>query len=188
MVFPRIPRLGYHHAMDKSDTIVVFFSRAGENFKVGNVAIGSAEILANIASEKTGAPMFRIVPEKPYPEDLLECNKVARDEQQTNARPAIKRPLPDISQYRNMILVFPNWWGDLPKPVYTFLDSIDTEGLTVYLIGTHEDNGLAMIDRMLSQAYPKAKFVKGIAIKGTVVQSDEAKAVEAVGKYLESIR
>ena len=45
-----------------------------------------------------------------------------------------------------------------------------------------------MIDRMLQQAYPKAKFAKGIAIKGTVVQSDEAKTVEAVGKYLESIR
>ena len=173
--------------MNKSDTIVVFFSRAGENFKVGNVAIGSAEILANLVVEKTGAALYRIVPEKPYPADLLECNKVAREEQQTNARPAIRMPLPDMSSYKTVFLVFPNWWGDLPKPVYTFLDAIETKGLTFYLIGTHEDNGLAMIDRMLQQAYPKAKFVKGIAIKGTTVQGDEAKTEEIIEKYLADI-
>lgn len=179
---------GYHYVMNKSDTIVVFFSRAGENFKVGNVAVGSAEILANLVAEKTGAALYRIVPEKPYPTDLLECNKVAREELQTNARPAIRKPLPDMSSYRNIFLVFPNWWGDLPKPVYTFLDTIETEGLTFFPIGTHEDTGLAMIDRMLSQAYPKAKFIKGIAIKGTVVQSDEAKTEEIIEKYLSDIR
>lgn len=174
--------------MDKANTIIAYFSRSGENFKVGNVDKGSAEKIAEIINRLTGIPEYQIVPEKAYPADLSECNKVAREEQQSNARPALRSALPDMNNIENIILVYPNWWSDLPMVVYTFLDGIMKEGLNIYPVCTHEDSGLAMMERKLSQVYKTAVIGKGIAIRGSVVQSDELKAEEAISKYLESIR
>ena len=93
-----------------------------------------------------------------------------------------------MNNIENIILVYPNWWSDLPMVVYTFLDGIMKDGLNIYPVCTHEDSGLAMMERKLSQVYKTAVIGKGIAIRGSVVQSDEPKAEEAISKYLESIR
>ena len=48
--------------MDKANTIIAYFSRSGENFKVGNVEKGSAEKIAEIINRLTGIPEYQIVP------------------------------------------------------------------------------------------------------------------------------
>ena len=174
--------------MDKNNTIIAYFSRSGENFSVGNVAKGSAEIIAEILGKLTGFPLYRIVPEKAYPEDLAECNKIAKAEMLENARPALSSPLPDMKDIENTIIVYPNWWGDLPMALYTFLDGIRKDGLNIYPVCTHEDNGLAMMERKLQQVYKEEKIIKGIAIRGSVAQDDAEKTEEILRKYLESIQ
>ena len=71
-------------------------------------------------------------------------------------------------------------------PVYTFLDGINTDGLMVYPVCTHEGNGLGMTDRCLSGVYPKARIMPGIAIRGTSVQENRADAVAKLRDYLEN--
>ena len=171
--------------MENGNTLVAYFSRSGENYKVGVVEKGSAKILATYASKMLGAPEYEIATVDGYPEDLLECNKLARKELDENARPALKNMLPDMSSVKNIVLVYPNWWGDLPMPVYTFLDGINTDGLMVYPVCTHEGNGLGMTDRCLSGVYPKARIMPGIAIRGTSVQENRADAVAKLRGYLE---
>ena len=47
---------------DGSDAIVVYFSRAGEQYKVGNIDTGNTAVVAEMIAEKTGADIFEITP------------------------------------------------------------------------------------------------------------------------------
>ena len=170
--------------MSNGNTIIAFFSRRGENLNVGSVEKGSGEIIASMLSSMMGAPGYQIRTENGYPDDLAECNRIAKKELEEGMRPALKDPLPDMDGISNLILVYPNWWGNLPMAVYTFLDSINTEGLSIYPVCTHEDNGLAMTERILAKAYPKADVKKGIALRGSLVQKDPAKAEEELSGYI----
>ena len=171
--------------MSNRGTIVAFFSHSGENYKVGTIETGNGRIIASIISSMLGVPEYEICTADGYPADLAECNKIAKKELEERARPELRNALPDMSGVGSLLLVYPNWWGNLPMPVYSFLDAIDTDGLDIYPICTHEDNGLAMTERILMQAYPKASVKKGIAIRGSVVQSEPAKAEESLKVYLE---
>ena len=48
-------------------SLVVYFSRADENYGVGNITEGNTAILAKMIAQKTGSDIFEIVPEKAYP-------------------------------------------------------------------------------------------------------------------------
>ena len=41
-----------------------------------------------------------------------------------------------------IFLGYPIWWGDLPMPVYTFLESHDLSGKKIILFGTYGSSGL----------------------------------------------
>ena len=71
-------------------------------------------------------------------------------------------------------------------PVYTFLDSIDTDGLEIYPVCTHEGNGIGFTEKCISQVYPKAKVMKGLALRGSDVQKDSAGTEAAITRYLAS--
>ena len=79
-----------------NNTLIAYFSRNGENFNVGNVEKGSGAILADMISEILGSDEYEICTEAGYPENLEECNKIARKEAEENARPELGNPLPDM--------------------------------------------------------------------------------------------
>lgn len=171
--------------MDNSRTLVAFFSRKGENYLVGSIKEGNGEILAKEAASMLSAPVYEIASEKGYPEDYEECSKAAKAERDSNERPSLRFPLPDSSGLESLILVYPNWWGDLPMAMYTLLDNLTLDGISVYPVCTHEDNGLGYMERMLKEAYPEADIRKGLAIKGSIVHSDEEGAEKRISKYLQ---
>ena len=70
--------------------LVVYFSRAGENYNVGTVSKGSTEIVAEIIAKETGADLFKIEPVNSYPVNYNETVRIARDEKRNNSRPKIK--------------------------------------------------------------------------------------------------
>ena len=167
-----------------NNTLIAYFSRNGENFNVGKVEKGSGAILADMIAELMHSEKYEICTIDGYPEELEECNRIARKEAEENARPELRKSVPDIQGITDLVLVYPNWWGDFPMAVYSFLDSIRTDGLNIYPVCTHEDNGLAMTERMLKQAYPNANVMKGIAIRGSIVQNDRNHTREILIKYL----
>lgn len=166
-----------------NNTLIAFFSRYGENPE-GGTRKGNAGTIASLIADILKAPEYQISTVTGYPDDPAECSKVAKKELEEGMRPALRNPLPDTEGMKNLILVYPNWWGNLPTAVYSFLDGINTEGITVYPVCTHEDNGLAMTERILMKAYPEAEIRKGIAIRGTLVQSDPGKVESELEKYL----
>lgn len=60
--------------------LIAYFSRAGENYEVGNISKGNTKIVAEMISEKVGGDIFEIKPAKEYPADYRECTEVAKIE------------------------------------------------------------------------------------------------------------
>lgn len=170
----------YHQGMDKQNILVAYFSRKNTD----SAERSSTEIVASVVSKLLGATQYEICTLSGYPEDADECNKIAKKERDENARPELRNQLPDMNGIAKIVLVYPNWWGDLPMAVYSFLDKIDTENLDIYPVCTHEDNGLAMTERILAQSYPKANVQKGVAIRGSVAHSSPFQTENTIEKYL----
>ena len=152
--------------------LLVYFSRAGENWDVGVVEKGNTRIAAEYIAEKTGADVFEIIPVVPYPENYNETLAIAQEEKDNQARPEIKNVVVNWESYETIILGYPIWHGDLPMIVYTFLESYDFTGKTVYLFNTHGGSGLAGTPDKIRAVIPRADVRDGLALSGKDVQED----------------
>ena len=104
-----------------SNVLVAYFSWSG-----------NTQEMASYIAQQTGADLYEIVPETPYPEDYNECGDVALAERDNNERPAIAG-LPDsLDQYDTIIIGYPIWWHTAPMIIGTFLESYDLTGKDVY--------------------------------------------------------
>ncbi len=100
-------------------------------------AMGNTEYVASIIADELDADIFRIETVQEYPIDHDELTDYAQREQRDEARPELKGHIGNIGEYDAVILGYPNWWADMPQPVYTFLDEYDLSGKTIYLFVTH---------------------------------------------------
>lgn len=168
-------------------SLVAFFSRAGENYAVGNVSEGNTSIVAGIIAGETGSDMFRIETEKPYPEQYDQCVKISIQEKRSCARPAIKGDI-RIEDYDIIYLGYPNWCGDMPMAVYTFMSRHSWHGKTIAPFCTNEGSGLSGTEERIRSSCPGATVLEGLSIRGTSAQGDEDKVRLAVKSWLETIR
>ena len=153
-------------------SLVIYFSRAGENYFGGelkNIEKGNTEVIAEYIQEFAGADLFKVEPAVEYPADYMECIDVAKKEQQSGARPEIKQSLTDISQYDTVFIGFPNWWGTLPMPMFTQLEQLDFEGKTVKPFVTHEGSGFGFGEKDIKRLCKGADVKKGLSIPGADV-------------------
>ncbi len=152
--------------------LVIYFSRAGENYfggKLMNIEKGNTEVIAEYIQELTGADLFKVDPAVEYPEDYMKCIDVAKKEMQTNARPEIKESINDISDYDTIFIGFPNWWGTLPMPMFTQLEQLDFTGKTVKAFVTHEGSGFGSSEKDIKKLCSGAEIKKGLSIPGAEV-------------------
>ena len=152
-----------------SKDLILFFSRAGENYYGGELKVvkkGNTEVIADYISQFTGADIFKVEPETPYPEDYMECTKAVKSEKQS--RP-LKQVLEDISSYDGIYIGFPNWWGSLPKVLASQLEILDFNGKVVKPFVTHEGSGFGKAKKELKKLCRGADIRKGLEIKGSDV-------------------
>lgn len=168
--------------------LVVFFSHTGENYNVGYIEKGNTHIIADMIADATGADRFEIVPAKAYPKNYNECIEIAKQEKQSDARPAIKGDV-NIEDYEVIFIGYPNWWGEVPMCVYTFIDKHDWNGKTVIPFITHEGSGMGGTDRKIANACKGADVAvgKGLAVQGKVAQENHPSAQKTVNKWLEGL-
>lgn len=166
--------------------LVAYFSRADENYGVGYVEKGNTAIIAEMIAEETGGELFCIERATPYPTEYDACTDEAKQEQNDNARPALVEDK-DISEYDVIFLGYPIWWGDMPMPVYTFLEGHDFSGKTVIPFCTHAGSGLSGTEKSIESVCTDAEILEGLSIKGEDAQNSQDKAKEAVQEWLESL-
>ena len=155
-------------------TLVVFYSRKGENYMPGGVQFlekGHTAYAAAYIQEALDADLFEIDTVQPYAGNYRECCMQAAAEAKANARPQIKGFLEDISQYDSIFVCFPCWCGTAPMCVFTFLEHYDLTGKKLRPLCTNEGSGLANAPQDLEKACPGAVVLPGLSVRGHQVQS-----------------
>jgi len=170
-----------------TDILVVYFSRTGEQYNVGVIDEGNTAIVAKMIAEETSADLYEILPEEDYyPYTYRELTDAAKKEQNENARPAIREPLPDLAQYDTIFIGAPVWWGDWPMILYTFFEgnAEALKGKTLIPFSTHEGSGLSGFDKKLQKACPDSTVLKGLAVAGQDAQNDRERTRQTVHNWL----
>ncbi|PNR98002.1 flavodoxin [Petrotoga olearia] len=157
-------------------TLITYYSREGNNYVNGcivNLPVGNTEVAAKMIQKITGGELFCINTIKKYPEDYTETTKVAQQELRDNARPELSAYLENIDDYEVIILGYPNWWGTMPMPVFTFLEKYDFAGKAILPFCTHEGSGMGRSESDIKKLCPNSKVLKGLAIRGGNVNNSE---------------
>ena len=165
-------------------TLVVYYSRTGENYAVGNIAEGNTAIVAKMIAARTGADLFEIKTAKAYAADYDTCIEEAKKELRDDVRPAIVGDVENFDEYDTVYVGYPIWWGVPPMCVFTFFEKHDWAGKTVKPFCTHEGSGLGGSVRAIRKALPAATVTDGLAIQGQTAQNDPPAAQAAVDRWL----
>ena len=154
-------------------TLIIYFSRADENYAVGYIDKGNTEIVAEYVQELTGADMFKVEPAVPYAKDYATCIKEAK---QRIGNAPIKEELTDISGYDTIFVMSPIYWGTYAPEMETALKDLDFTGKTVRVISTHEGSGLAsMVSDVKKICKGGIVDTKGLAIVGSQAKTAKSK-------------
>lgn len=152
-------------------SLIIYFSRADENYAVGYIDKGNTEVVAEYVQELTGADMFKVEPAVPYAKDYKTCIEEAK---QRIGNAPIKEKLTDISAYDTVYIMSPIYWGTYAPEVETALEGLDFTGKTVRIICTHEGSGLSGMPSDVKKMCKGANVdSNGLAIKGS--QAKESK-------------
>ena len=126
-------------------SIVIYFSRAGNNYVNGEIKelkIGNVEIIANKIAELTNSDTFKIEQQHPYSNDYSECIDQAKRDQRTEARPELKEMPNYLDKYDVIYLGYPNFWGTMPMAMFTLLENINLDNKIIKPFCSHEGSGL----------------------------------------------
>ena len=146
-----------------SKTLIVYFSWGG-----------NTRVAAENTRRLTGADIFEITVKNPYPSNYQQCVNQAREEQRTDFLPELNNGIVNnLSQYDNVIVAFPNWWGTYPQAVKKFLIDNDISSKKIALLCTHGGSRLGRSVNDLKALYPNANILEGLAISGSSVRNSE---------------
>ena len=157
--------------------LIIYYSRTGENYvrgKVKDLSKGNTEIVAEFIQKAVGGDLFEIETVREYSKDYMTCTEEAQEELRTKARPELKAYLDNISEYDNVFVCGPCWWGTFPMAVLTQLEKLDFAGKKVFAVMTHEGSGLGGSERMLKASCKGAMIGRGLAVHGADAAKSEA--------------
>ena len=157
------------------NSIVIYFSHAGDNYSVGNIKVGNTKIVADYITELTGAAQYEIVTHKYDGMAYNPLIQLAKEEANKGELPPYEGSAPDLSKYDTVFIGGPVWWGTYPQVMFTLFKDINLDGKTVYPFTTHEGSGLANCVSDVKKAFPKANVQKGFSIYGHEVRTEKAK-------------
>ncbi len=144
---------------------------------------GNTREIANQIHEKVGGDIFEIVIVNPYPIDYDVVVDQAKQEQEDNYRPELATEVGNMDSYDVVFVGYPNWWGTMPMPVFSFLEEYDFSGKTIIPFCTHEGSGLGRSVEDITELCPQSTILDGLAIRGSSVET----AQDDVSEWLREI-
>lgn len=166
---------------DKNNVLVAYFSRIGnidaENVvdavssasvvTQGNDLLGNTEYMATLIQKAVGGDIHFIETSEKYPSEYDDSDDNVLDiqankENRENARPELATHIKNLEEYNTIFLGFPNWYGDMPMAVYSFLDEYDLTGKKIYLFNSSGGGGVRNAYSEVSDLEPNAKVEKNI--------------------------
>ena len=137
-------------------SLIIYFSRADENYSVGYIDKGNTEYIAEYVQEFTKADIFKVEPLVPYAKDYQTCK--------------------DISKYEVIYIMTPIYWGTYAPEVETAIKDLDFTGKTIRVVTTHEGSGLANVVSDVKKICKGANVLDdAIAIVGSEAKESKSK-------------
>lgn len=90
--------------------LIIYYSRKGENYwngSIKSIAKGNTEVVAQFIQSAVGGDLFEVDTVKPYAADYYACIEEAKQELNSQARPALKKYLDSIDGYDNIFVCGP---------------------------------------------------------------------------------
>ena len=153
--------------LEAGNVLIVYFSQTG-----------NTETVANIIHDNVGGDIVKLETTEAYPSDYDELVDYAQQEQQEDARPELSTVIENIEQYDTIFLGYPNWGGDMPMAIYTFLDTYDLSGKTIAPFITHGGSGLSGTPENIQEEELNATVTEGLAIDGDEASDSSEDIVE----------
>ena len=128
--------------MKDKKSLIIYFSRADENYSVGYIEKGNTEVVAEYVKELTGADVFKVEPKVPYARDYATCIEEAK---QRVGNAPIKNLINDIKEYEIIYIMTPIYFGTYVPEIETAIKDLDFTDKTIRVITTHEGSGLGNV-------------------------------------------
>lgn len=164
-----------------TNVLITYFSRIGNidsEYEIdafssasvvthGDDLLGNMEYMANLIQNVTGGDIHFIETSEQYPSEYDSSDDNALDvqankENRENARPELATHINNIDTYDIVFLGFPNWYGDMPMAVYSFLDEYDLSGKKICLFHSSGGGGARNAYSEVSDLEPNAEVEKNI--------------------------
>lgn len=143
---------------------------------------GNTKAVAEEIHKQVGGDIVEIVPATPYSETYSVTVAKAKAEQAAGARPAISTKIADFEQYDTIYLGYPNWWGSMPMPVATFIDTYKMSGKKVAPFFTHGGGGVQRCMSDLEARAQGANFTDYLCLSGSSAKNSQGEITSWVKK------
>ncbi len=145
---------------------------------------GNVQFMSEIIAGNTGGDLFRIETVQAYPESHEELVDFAADELSEDARPELLSHIENIDGYDTVFIGYPNWWADMPMPMYTFFDEYDLSGKTIIPFTSHGGSGFSGTINSIAEAEPDANIITdGFSVS----RNNTSDSAEDIAEWLGSL-
>ena len=158
-------------------------SSGASRVNVDGKMMGNTQYVASIINKTTGGDLFQIKTERTYPGSHQALIDAAKEENDSHARPKLTTHIKNLGDYDVIFVGFPNWWYDMPMPLYTFFDEYDFSGKTVIPFCTHGGSRFSDAIKTIRGLEKNATVLDGYAVERDRVPESE----ELVNKWLKRI-
>lgn len=146
--------------------------------------LGNTQYVAELIQDAIGGDLFHIETVAPYPLDHEPLVDQASEEKAAAVRPELSAQVEDFEQYNIVLLGYPNWWADLPMPVYSFLESYDFSTKTIIPFITHGGSRASRTVETISGLQPDALVYNNALV---LSRNDVANSGDDVTAWITSV-
>ena len=144
--------------------LVVYFSATG-------TTRGITEKIASL----TGSELVEILPAQPYTTEDLNYNdhttRATVEQNTPEARPEIANDI-SLEGYTTVYLGYPIWWGQAPRIMSTFVESLDFTGITVIPFCTSGSSSAGHTGETLGEQAGTGTFLSSTRFSASVSDAD----------------
>ena len=154
---------------DTADSIVIYFSRSGHT-----------EDLAKQIQNWTDADILELQVKQPYPADYEESVKRATMEIESGNYPELATDIPDLSQYKTILLGHPIWGMSPANPIGRFLADNQNElvGKDIASFSTNAGYGAGNTVELIKKLSPESTILENYTVEDRLAEDNQSSVQE----------
>jgi len=134
----------------EQNIIIVYFSHSG-----------NTKAVAQYIQSFAGGNLAQIQTEQSYPDDQNVLLAQAREEFNSDFRPALAHKIENLENYNVVFLGFPIWFSSVPMVILTFLETHDLSNKTVIPFSTRGSGDIGESIERIRKALPNSTVLDG---------------------------